>query len=430
MHRKTVQPLSGLLAISLVVILLATGLPGLSHNPLTGQPQGAIALAAQASNILTLLQGRFEVRAQLDGNALHIAITAIPSATLSRYYLVFWALDLTPEQLGHLSLIRPYQYTTPWVDGSLFPVVGVPYLNDTQRINGQWRLDPTFGMRFALRYWGPWQQALGFGGASHPAPYSTHAFVLQFDQPMNITELRIGLDALPPNAAYPSAWEIGTLIFAEPTATPTVTPSPTNTATSTPTSTATRTPTPTYTPTATHTPTATSTATPTKTSVLTHTPTTTDVPTGTPTHTLTPTATETATPTPTERATEPAEFCTPVLQARLAAAFYFDPGAAFVTEVKNLSSDCAFDGPPAYRVMLVKGYADNGGGPIQFREVPILPPPIPPLGTVGGYWNDPASAWGQRIVKFDMHAEKYVIWVEWQGVRISPIYEIDNPTLP
>jgi hypothetical protein len=114
----------------------------------------------------------------------------------------------------------------------------------------------------------------------------------------------------------------------------------------------------------------------------------------------------------------------------LVVVFYFDPGVSFVTSVTNESLDCPFQGPPASRLMIVRAYADNGFGPIQWREVPIVVPPILPGVTVGGVWNDPGSAWGQRNLKFDMHAMKYVVWLEWLGVRISPIYTVYNPYWP
>lgn len=108
------------------------------------------------------------------------------------------------------------------------------------------------------------------------------------------------------------------------------------------------------------------------------------------------------------------------------AAYYFDPGVVFVTTLQNLSI-CDFDLPPAERLIMVRGYADNGNGPIQFRQVAILPPEIPAGATVGGGWNAPGSAWGQKILKFDMHALKFVFWLEWKGTKISPTYTIFDP---
>jgi hypothetical protein len=77
--------------------------------------------------------------------------------------------------------------------------------------------------------------------------------------------------------------------------------------------------------------------------------------------------------------------------------------------------------------MFARGYADLGSGPVQWRSVPVVPPEIPAGGSAVGVWNDPDSAWGQRKLVFDMHALKYVFWLEWNGERISPIVEIFDP---
>ncbi len=398
---------------------------------------GGVALA-ESGPVLSLLEGRFQVRGYKESpTTYYVAFTASPSAAYPNFHLAFWALDLNAEQLERLNLAKPYQYTVASVEPGLWAAEGRQYLNETRQLGAQWYVDPTLNMRFVLRYWGAWAGGLGFDGATHPDPDTSHVFKLTFTQPVDLDRVKIGVDALPPNAAKGSAVDTGILIFTPPTPTPTSTYTPTNT----PTNTYTPTATPTYTPTATHTATwtPTATATWTHTATATWTPTSTHTPTETATLTPTPTDTETSTPTATDTATltptrapsietiEQDEYCRPVLLARLDAAYYFDPGVVFVTTIQNLSPDCDFDFPAAERLMLARGYADNGGGPVQYRQVPILPPEIPAGATVGGGWSDPASAWGKRILKFDMHALKYVFWLEWQGVRISPIYTIFDP---
>ena len=425
------------LAVMTLVLALITAI-------LAGAMGGVVL--AESGPVLSLLDGRFQVRGYKESaTTYYLAFTASPSAVYPDFHLAFWALDLTPDQLALLNLEKPYQYTIASLDGGLFAAEHRQYLNETRLLSGQWYVDPTLNMRFVLRYWGAWADGLGFNGATHPEPATTHFFRLTFSHPVELDRIKVGVDALPPNAAQSSAVDIGILIFTPPTPTPTSTFTPTHTptATATPTSTYTPTATPTFTatPTSTHTPTATATWTPT--STYTPTPTDTQTPTATPTFTATPTATPTETPvdtpTPTETATltptrapsvetmDPGEFCRPVLLGRLDAAYYFDPGVVFVTTIQNLSLDCDFDLPPEERLMFVRGYADKGSGPIQWRQVPILPPEIPAGATVGGGWNDPASAWGKRILKFDMHALKYVFWLEWKNVRISPIYTIFDP---
>ena len=461
---------------------------------------GATPVGAIGGPVLALLDGRFEFRGYRESaTTYYVAVTAAESNTYANWHLAFFAVDLTPEQLELMLLERPYKYTVASFDPALSAALNKLYRNDAQKLGSQWRIDPTLGMRYVLRYWGTWQESLGFGGAKHPAPNTTHVFKLTFSQPVELSSIQVGVDAMPPHAAITSAVDKGILIFEEPTPTPTntatathtFTPTATPTHTFTPTATPTHTFTPTWTPTHTFTPTwtpthtftptwtpthtftptwtpthtftptwtpthtftptwtpthpftptvsatptdtATPTATYTETATPTHTNTPTDTltPTATPTHTDTPTATPTytatATATPTLVATvDPGEFFRPYLQAYLSAAYYFDPGVVFVTRIVN-NSPYDFDLPPEDRLMFARGYADKGFGPIQFREVPILPPVIPAGEMVGGNWNHPDSAWGQRMLKFDMHALKYVFWLEWKGVRISPIVEIFDP---
>lgn len=118
--------------------------------------------------------------------------------------------------------------------------------------------------------------------------------------------------------------------------------------------------------------------------------------------------------------------------------YYFDPGISFVLEVTNQSVNCDFDGPPADRVMILRAYATNDGITIlQWREVPIVVPVIPAGSTLSGRWNvdipplDPRTPLDQRELKFDMHAQWYVVWLEWKGDKISPeVWVLDTDYTP
>jgi len=114
------------------------------------------------------------------------------------------------------------------------------------------------------------------------------------------------------------------------------------------------------------------------------------------------------------------------MRGRIRGYYYFDPGVTYVIDISNLSTNCDFTGPPADRVMIIKAYATNDGiTPIQWREVPILVPPIPAGQTLIGRWDyeipfgEPRTPLDQRFLKFDMHANWYVLWLEWRGVRVS-----------
>jgi hypothetical protein len=123
---------------------------------------------------------------------------------------------------------------------------------------------------------------------------------------------------------------------------------------------------------------------------------------------------------------------------KVRARYYFDPGISFILEITNQSLICDFDGLPADRVMLVRGYATNDGVTIlQWREVPIVVPVIPAGVTLTGRWNseipplDPRTPLDQRDLKFDMHAQWYVVWLEWKGVQISPeVWVLDTDYTP
>jgi hypothetical protein len=98
----------------------------------------------------------------------------------------------------------------------------------------------------------------------------------------------------------------------------------------------------------------------------------------------------------------------------------------------NNSLDCAFDGPDAEREIIFTAYATNhptdplNGLPLQWQYVPIVAPALAPGEMFSGRWNyeippgDPRTPFDQRELKFDMHAQWYVCWIEWQGTRISP----------
>ena len=177
--------------------------------------------------------------------------------------------------------------------------------------------------------------------------------------------------------------------------------------------------------------TATSTATATPTDTATATPSFTATATASPSMTFTPTATptETSTPTPTP--------CTPDLRGRVDARYYFDPGISFVLEVTNASLNCDLDGPASERIVTLRAYATNDGVTIlQWREVPVVVPPIPSGTTLSGRWNvdipvgDPRTPLDQRELKFDMHAQWYVTWLEWQGAPISPVVWVVDTDYP
>lgn len=411
---------------------------------------------------LSLLDGRFLITGyQQSATEYYIAVTAGHSSVYPDLYLAFLGIDLYSSQLDELWLQKPYKTTVAGWDAAQQDAVGVIYLNETNKIGGQWVIEPTLNMRYILRHWGDMLTRLGHDSATHPDPDTTHVFRLSFRTPVELERIKVGVDALPPNASIHSWVDTGILIFEEPTPTPTntatatatftATPTATPTATFTPTYTPTQTPTATSTPTATftptftpsHTPTATATATSTSsaTPTATETSTATLTPTATATHTATRPPTDTHTPTPTASATStatatrpstletvlPDDFCVPWMQATLGAAYYFDPGVVFVTTVRNMDAECDFDGPPEDRTMIVRGYADRGNGPIQWQQVEIVVPEVPAGGVVGGNWNAPDSAWGQRILKWDMHALMYVFWVEWNGTQISPTYMVGDP---
>lgn len=118
------------------------------------------------------------------------------------------------------------------------------------------------------------------------------------------------------------------------------------------------------------------------------------------------------------------------MRGRVEAVFYFDPGLSYVLEMTNLSTFCPFDGPPADREIIFRAYATNSadpfaGPPLQWREVPIVVPPLAPGETLSGRWNyeippgEPRTPLDQRELKFDMEAQWYVSWIEWRGERIS-----------
>ena len=247
---------------------------------------------------LVLLAGRYEIRGYANGNIYYIAITAAPSATWPDYDLRIVGLDLSPYQLDHLLMSKPYEYTVLSPEAGLQAAVGRQYWNETEKVGGVWRISPTFGWRYTLRYNGLREDALGFEGATHPHLNTTHVFKLVFDQPMDITELGVGVDARPPDASVRTRrWARACSALVREEYTPSPTPTPTDTETATPSSTATLTST--ATPTSTSTPTATATST----GTATFTPTGTNTATATPTPTGTGTATVTATPSPTDTAT-------------------------------------------------------------------------------------------------------------------------------
>jgi hypothetical protein len=110
--------------------------------------------------------------------------------------------------------------------------------------------------------------------------------------------------------------------------------------------------------------------------------------------------------------------------------YYFDPGLSYVLSMHNLSADCPFGGPDTKREILFRAYATNDadpftGQPLQWREVPIVVPPLDPGETLEGRWNyeippdSPRNPLDQRELKFDMEAQWYVAWIEWRGERIS-----------
>ena len=118
------------------------------------------------------------------------------------------------------------------------------------------------------------------------------------------------------------------------------------------------------------------------------------------------------------------------MEGEVEAIYYFDPGLSYVLTMYNLSADCAFDGPDADRQILFRAYATNdpdpfNGTPLQWREVPIVVPPLGPGETLEGRWNyeipsgEPRNPLDQRELKFDMEAQWYVSWIEWRGARIS-----------
>ena len=125
------------------------------------------------------------------------------------------------------------------------------------------------------------------------------------------------------------------------------------------------------------------------------------------------------------------------MRGRVEATYYFDPGLSYVLEMSNLSTDCLFDGPDAEREIIFRAYATNDadpftGTPLQWQEVPIVVPPLAPGETLSGRWNylippgDPRNPLDQRELKFDMHAQWYVCWIEWQGGRISDKVDVYN----
>lgn len=261
----------------------------------TWQPSRPIS--ASGVPVLTLLEGRFQVRGYAYGSVYYIAVTATESELWSLYDLRIFGVNLTAGQMDHLIMNWPYEYTVPSPDPTLYAAAGRQYLNEAEKVGGQWLVNPTFGWYYALHYNGLREDGLGFNGTSHPAPGSTHVFKLVFDQDMGLTTIGVGIDARPPHGATNSQVRTGILTFGSQEYTAT----PTDTATSSPTSTATTTPT--YTPTATATNTHTPTATHTATSTVTHTATWTPTATATQTPTATNTATSTSTATPTSTAT-------------------------------------------------------------------------------------------------------------------------------